>query len=87
MIGSVTVCCPAFEAARDATFAQAVERGNGWLLFGTDHLSVSAGAPIVQYWPIDFCPFCGVRLPPPPVEPPRGNRDTTSVDAATQSNR
>ncbi len=87
MIGPVTACCPAFEAARDATFAQAVDRGNGWLLIGTDHLSVSAGAPIVQYWPIDFCPFCGARLPPPPMEPARESPDATSVASITPSNR
>jgi len=87
MIGRVTACCPAFEIARDATFVQAVDRGNGWLLFGTDHLSVSAGAPAVQYWPIEFCPFCGTRLPPPPVELLRGSHASTAADATTPSNR
>ncbi len=69
----VVVCCAEFASAVEVTFAQPVNGPTGWLLYGTDAATVSAGQPELRYWAAHFCPFCGARLRPvPPEELPRG---------------
>jgi len=57
-------CCDEFRSAYEVTFANPMDGPTGWLLYGTDHETVSVGQPALRYWPIRYCPFCGARLPP-----------------------
>lgn len=59
-------CCDEFAAAVETTFAAPIDGPTGWLLYGTDRETVSAGRPELRYWPARFCPFCGARLRPLP---------------------
>jgi len=61
----VRFCCAELRSAYETTFLQPIDEPTGWLLYGTDHATVSAGSPELRYWPIRFCPFCGAALPPP----------------------
>ena len=65
--GRPAFCCPELRSAYEVTFLQPIDEPTGWLLYGTDHATVSAGSPELRYWPIRFCPFCGAELPPPPA--------------------
>ncbi len=65
-------CCDEFRSAMDVTFAMPVNGPTGWLLYGTDAETVSAGLPELRYWAIQYCPFCGARLQPYPGDLPRG---------------
>ena len=56
-------CCDEFRSAYEVTFANLSDGPTGWLLYGTDHETVSAGQPELRYWPIRYCPFCGAKLP------------------------
>ena len=68
----VAWCCDEFRSAMDVTFAMPVNGPTGWLLYGTDAETVSAGLPELRYWAIQYCPFCGARLRPYPGDLPRG---------------
>lgn len=59
----VTLCCDEFRSAYEVTFANPIAGTVGWLLYGTDHDTVSTGQPELRYWPIRYCPFCGTQLP------------------------
>jgi len=65
-------CCEEFRSAVETTFATPVNGPTGWLLYGTDYETVSAGLPELRYWAVRFCPFCGARLRPYPGDLPRG---------------
>lgn len=67
----IAYCCDEFRSAVDATFAMPVHGPTGWLLYGTDAETVSAGLPELRYWAVRFCPFCGSRLAPYPGVLPR----------------
>jgi len=64
-------CCDEFASAVDVTFAMPVNGPTGWLLYGTDAETVSAGLPELRYWVAQYCPFCGTRLQPYPGVLPR----------------
>lgn len=64
--GGVDSCCEEWQAAVELTFANPYERAPGWLLYGTDRDTVSAGQPELRYWPVRYCPFCGALLPADP---------------------
>ena len=55
-------CCEEFRSAVEMTFAAPVNGPTGWLLYGTDLETVSAGHPELRYWAVRFCPFCGAAL-------------------------
>lgn len=57
-------CCAEFRSAYEVTFANPMDGPTGWLLYGTDYETVSAGQPALRYWPIRYCPFCGAKLSP-----------------------
>jgi hypothetical protein len=65
-------CCEEFRSAVEVTFAAPVNGPTGWLLYGTDRDSVSAGTPELRYWAARYCPFCGAALRPYPGELPHG---------------
>ena len=72
---SPVFCCDEFQAAYEVTLINPIRGSTGWLLYGTDYETVSAGVPELRYWPIRFCPFCGTRLhSPPPEIVPRSRR-------------
>ena len=62
--GAAAYCCAEFRSAVEVAFAAPVNGPTGWLLYGTDAETVSAGAPELRYWAVRFCPFCGARLRP-----------------------
>ncbi len=62
------LCCEEFATAVETTFANPIDGPTGWLLYGTDRETISAGQPELRYWPVRFCPFCGARLPRSPRE-------------------
>jgi hypothetical protein len=62
----IALCCQTLRSAYELSFLQPIDEPTGWILYGTDHATVSAGSPELRYWPISFCPFCGAALPPPP---------------------
>lgn len=64
-------CCDEFRSAVEVTFAMPVNGPMGWLLYGTDAETVSAGLPELRYWAVQYCPFCGARLHPYPADLPR----------------
>jgi hypothetical protein len=64
-VSDPTFCCEELTSAYEATFLQAIDEPTGWVLYGTDHTSVSAGEPELRYWVARHCPFCGVALPEP----------------------
>jgi hypothetical protein len=70
----LTACCDEFDSAVATTFANPIDSPSGWLLYGTDYESVSAGHPELRYWPIRFCPFCGTELALPPPDQLRRSR-------------
>lgn len=57
-------CCAEFRAAVEVTFANPIDGPTGWLLYGTDAETVTAGGPALRYWAIRYCPFCGATLQP-----------------------
>lgn len=65
-------CCDEFRSAVEVSFAMPVNGPTGWLLYGTDAETVSAGLPELRYWAVRFCPFCGAALRPYPGTLPRG---------------
>jgi hypothetical protein len=62
---SVAFCCDDLRTAYETTFLQPIDQPTGWILYGTDHQTVSVGAPELRYWPVRFCPFCGASIAPP----------------------
>lgn len=66
MAESFEPCCDELQSAIDTTFVNPIDSPSGWLLYGTDYESVSAGNPELRYWPIRYCPFCGTKLAAPP---------------------
>ena len=65
MTEPLAFCCAELRSAYETTFLQPIDEPTGWILYGTDHQTVAVGAPELRYWPIRFCPFCGVALAPP----------------------
>ena len=63
----LALCCEELRSAYETTFLQPIDQPTGWILYGSDHATVSAGSPELRYWPIRFCPFCGAALPAPPA--------------------
>jgi hypothetical protein len=61
-------CCDDFRSALEVTLVNPIESASGWLLYGTDYETTSAGHPELRYWPISYCPFCGARLKRLPSE-------------------
>ena len=59
-------CCEDFRSALEVTMINPIDGATGWLLYGTDSETVSAGQPELRYWPIKYCPFCGAELARPP---------------------
>lgn len=59
----IHACCDEFRSAYRVMFANPTDGETGWLLYGTDYETVSAGQPELRYWPIRYCPFCGAQLP------------------------
>lgn len=57
------LCCDEWRTASNVTFANAIDGTRGWLLYGTDRDTVSTGQPELRFWPVRYCPFCGVLLP------------------------
>jgi hypothetical protein len=57
-------CCADFRAAYEVTFANPIDGAIVWILYGTDHDTVSVGQPELRYWPIRYCPLCGALLEP-----------------------
>ena len=79
-------CCAEFRSAVEVTFAAPVNGPTGWLLYGTDRDSVSAGSPELRYWAARFCPFCGAALRPYPGQLPRGRKFGFDPAGVTASN-
>jgi hypothetical protein len=80
---AIDFCCDEFASAVEVTFAVPVHGPTGWLLYGTDAETASAGLPELRYWAARFCPFCGAALRPYPGRLPRGRAFGFGPDAAT----
>ncbi len=78
----VSYCCDEFRSAVEVTFAMPVNGPTGWLLFGTDAETASAGLPELRYWAARFCPFCGAPLRRYPGTLPRGRAFGFGTDMA-----
>lgn len=78
----IDFCCDEFASAVEVTFAVPVHGPTGWLLYGTDAETASAGLPELRYWAARFCPFCGAALRPYPGRLPRGRAFGFGPDAA-----
>lgn len=61
----MTLCCDELRSAYEVTFLQPIDEPTGWVLYGTDHSTVAAGAPELRYWVVRWCPFCGSKLDAP----------------------
>jgi hypothetical protein len=81
--GAPRFCCEEFRSAVEVTFAMPVHGPTGWLLYGTDAETVSAGLPELRYWAARFCPFCGAPLRPYPGALPRGRVFGFAAEAET----
>jgi hypothetical protein len=77
-------CCDEWRSAVEVTFAMPVNGPTGWLLYGTDAETVSAGLPELRYWAARFCPFCGAALRPYPAALPRGRAFGYGAGAGTR---
>lgn len=75
-------CCAEFASAVEVTFAVPVDGPTGWLLYGSDAETASAGLPELRYWAARFCPFCGAALRPYPGKLPRGRAFGFGPEAA-----
>jgi hypothetical protein len=81
---TIHFCCDEFASAVEVTFAVPVHGPTGWLLYGTDAETASAGLPELRYWAARFCPFCGAALRPYSGRLPRGRAFGFGPDAADE---
>src|SRR6476646_670869 len=82
---TIHFCCDEFASAVEVTFAVPVHGPTGWLLYGTDAETASAGLPELRYWAARFCPFCGAPLRTCPGKLPRGRAFGFGADAAIEA--